>query len=983
VRKTIKIALAGRSSAQVSGTALFPGRMSTWRTPVAAAALLLSIGLASLDAHALALGRVNVQSALGEPLRAEIDVPDINADEAASLKAVVAGPDAFKAAGLEYNAALNNVQISLQKRPDGRSYLRLSSDRPMTEPFVDLILEASWASGRMVRDYTMLFDPPNIRAQTPPSPVTSPSVASAAPRTSVTARPVTSTAAPVYITEEPAQPTKRSPAPVQRATRTPKAERFEAPIPSAGDIIVKKGNTAAQLALRYKPAGISLDQMLVAMLSTNPDAFVNGNVNRLKAGVVLDMPTAATNAVSSSHTQARQMIVAQSKDFNEFRRRLAQGAPSTAAPTASRKASGSVQAKVEERKTNATAPDKLTLSKAAASAAKGTKEESIAKDKQAKDVAARTAELAKNLQDLTKFETATTATPKPATAAASATAGVAMATGGALGIPAPASSSAAMKAATPAITTASAALASANSAAAVIATKPAASAAVVAPKATASAGVVAPSVTAATTKSSSITAAAVAPAPQAPASVAKAPSAAPSLPIAEPSLVDSLLSNPVTLPAAGGLLALLAGFGAYRWRQRKKTDQKDSSFLESRLQPDSFFGASGGQRIDTSNTAAGSSVATGSSSMVYSPSQLDAAGDVDPVAEADVYLAYGRDLQAEEILKEALRMQPTRVAVHAKLLEIYAKRRDTKAFEGVAKEAYRITNGQGPEWDTARTLGREIDPSNNLYQSGSDASRAASASAKAGSVSAGGAAAAVAAAAAASTVSLAAKPASAAVAVVEPDVDFDLDLDFSTDDQSPVSSAKAAPDPYLATLSGRATPAATAHHPHLDSTPTHDEHHTTAMELRSEIDDPFDMGFDVPALPVITSSRDAVKLSGQDMDSFANSLSFSAKPAVTTPTISTTPMEMNTNAPSSANALEFDFGDLSLDLKTPNASAMSASVAVDAGVTGDPLETKLALAQEFREIGDDDGARSLAQEVAAEATGALKTRAQRMVADLS
>ncbi|MGA8516245.1 MAG: FimV/HubP family polar landmark protein [Burkholderiaceae bacterium] len=956
--------------------------MSTWRTPVAAAALLLSMGLASLDAYALALGRVNVQSALGEPLRAEIDVPDINADEAASLKAAVAGPDAFKAAGLEYSAALNNVQISLQKRPDGRSYLRLSSDRPITEPFVDLILEASWASGRMVRDYTMLFDPPNIRAQTPVSPVTAPSVASAAPRATVTARPVPSTAAPVYITEAPAQPAQRGSAPPQRTIRTPKAERVEAPIPILGEIVVKKGNTAAQLAGRYKPAGVSLDQMLVAMLNTNPDAFVNGNVNRLKAGVVLDIPSAVANAGSNSRSDARQMIVAQSKDFNEFRRRLAQGAPSTAAPTASRKASGSVQAKVEERKTNATAPDKLTLSKGAASAAKGVKEESIAKDKQAKDAAVRTAELAKNLQDLTKLGTTTTATAKPATAAASAAAGVALATGSALGMPAPASSSAATKAA---VTTASPALASASSAATAVTTQPAASANVVAPKSPASAGAVASSVSGAATKSSTVTAATVAPVPQAPASIAKAPSAAPTLPVAEPSLVDNLLSNPVTLPAAGGLLALLTGFGAYRWRQRKKADQKDSSFLESRLQPDSFFGASGGQRIDTNNTAAGSSVATGSSSMVYSPSQLDAAGDVDPVAEADVYLAYGRDLQAEEILKEALRMQPTRVAVHAKLLEIYAKRRDTKAFENVAKEAYKITNGQGPEWDTARTLGREIDPSNHLYQGVSDASRAASRSAKAGTSAAVGAAAV--AAAAVSTVSMATRPASAAAAaaVVEPDVDFDLDLDFSTDDQSHGSSTTAtAPDPYLATMpAGRATPATAAHHPHFNPTPTVDEHHTTAMELRSEIDDPFDMAFDAPALPVITSSRDAVKLSGQDMDSFANSLSFSAKPPVKTPTISTTPMEMNTNAAASANALEFDFGDLSLDLKTPSASAMSASVAVDAGITGDPLETKLALAQEFREIGDDDGARSLAQEVATEATGALKARAQRMVADLS
>ena len=183
---------------------------------------------------------------------------------------------------------------------------------------------------------------------------------------------------------------------------------------------------------------------------------------------------------------------------------------------------------------------------------------------------------------------------------------------------------------------------------------------------------------------------------------------------AEASLLDDLLDNPITLPAAGGLLALLAGFGAYRMRQRKKSAQVDSSFLESRLQPDSFFGASGGQRIDTSEAAGG---VTGSS-MVYSPSQLDAAGDVDPVAEADVYLAYGRDLQAEEILKEAMRTNPARVAVHAKLLEIYAKRRDNKAFENVANEAYGITRGQGPEWEAAAALGRDLDPANPLYQPG-------------------------------------------------------------------------------------------------------------------------------------------------------------------------------------------------------------------------------------------------------------------------
>ena len=108
------------------------------------------------------------------------------------------------------------------------------------------------------------------------------------------------------------------------------------------------------------------------------------------------------------------------------------------------------------------------------------------------------------------------------------------------------------------------------------------------------------------------------------------------------------------VPLAGlGLLALLLGYGGYRVvQQRRNKAPLDSSFLDSRANPDSFFGGSGGQRVDT----AGNDTTTGGSSLAFTTSQLDAGGDVDPVAEADVYLAYGRDLQAEEILKEAVRI---------------------------------------------------------------------------------------------------------------------------------------------------------------------------------------------------------------------------------------------------------------------------------------------------------------------------------------
>jgi pilus assembly protein FimV len=887
-------------------------RLSFWRTPVAAAALALALGLPALEAHALALGKVNVLSALGEPLRAEIEVPEINADEAASLKANIASGDAFRAAGLEYNPALKNAQLSLQRRPDGRSYFRLTSETPINEPFVDLILETTWATGRVTRDYTMLFDPSNLRAQSAPAP-TAPAGVSPSSTSPASVSPRTSTSPAV----------SQAPA---RAPRPP-AARAPAPAPAAesakpGSVTVKAGNTATQLAVRYKPAGISLDQMLVSMLTMNPDAFIDGNINRLKKGAVLEIPTTST-ASGVSEAQARQTITAQSKDFNEFRRRLAQGAPTASASGTGRKATGTVQTEVQERKPTAAAPDKLTLSKGAvgaagtASASKGMKEEAIAKEKAAKDAAARTAELSKNIQDLNKLGTSTVASAKPtapaATPAAVASApGIAVATGNST----PAVTSTVVKA--PTVTVAAAPVVTAT---------------------VASAATTSVAVAATTTAAEPATATAAPVVPAKP--VAKAPPPPPP----EPSFVDGLLGNPVTLPAAGGLLALLAGFGVYRMRQRKNAAQVDSSFLESRLQPDSFFGASGGQRVDT-NDAPNSASA---SSMVYSPSQLDAAGDVDPVAEADVYLAYGRDLQAEEILKEALRTNPSRVAIHAKLMEIYAKRRDSKAFETVAREAYAVTRGQGTEWDTAAALGREMDPGNPLYQpSGINDSLA---------VAGMGAAAAATAAFASSTIPQAAQAAAA------DDVDFDLD--FSMDEG-------------LVDAPQVAEPA------HTSTSPIHVQP-TVSMQAQAATPASVDLVFDTPALPDLTAS--AMNMSGSDRDSFANGLNFSNAPAVA-PSTPTAPMAM---APSASYApgvepLEFDLGDLSLDLPkaaAPVVSAAAASSAIDAGITGDPLETKLALAQEFREIGDDDGARSLAEEVAQEAVGALKARAQRMVAELS
>ena len=912
IADSVTLHLSAPASSPVLGS-----RMS-WRTPIATAALALVLGLATQDSLALALGRVNVLSALGEPLRAEIDVPEITAEEAASLRTSVASPDAFRAAGLEYNTALSNVQISLQRRSSGAAFLRVSSDRIINEPFVDLILEASWSSGRIVRDYTMLFDPANLRTAQAPAPSVTVPAASA----------MTSPVAPRAAT-----PTNVSPlasvVPAARPARSDKDKSTDQPVqavPKDG-ITVKSGDTAAALAARYKPSGVSLDQMLVSMLRASPDAFVAGNVNRLKSGAVIDMQTATGTAPSTLEAEARQTIVAQSKDFNEFRRRLAGSAPTTVASAPGRTAVGKVQANVSEPKAQATAPDKLTLSKG--SVAAKAKEDAIAKDKQAKENASRVAELSKNIQDLNKLGTTATvakpATPAAAPAATAAAPGVKVAGTGL----------------TPSVPDATATVAKITSpvATATVASVAAPVLPASAPTATAAAAVSTTSTATAATATSSMAAIAPASTPSVPAPVALAkPKAPPAPPPPEPTFLESLMDNPFVLPGAGALLAGLGGLAFWRYRQKKKAVQVDSSFLESRLQPDSFFGASGGQRVDTADSGNASGAG---SSMVYSPSQLDAAGDVDPVAEADVYLAYGRDLQAEEILKEAMRTNSSRVAIHVKLMEIYAKRRDTKAFESVAKEAFGLTQGAGPEWDAASALGREIDPSNPLYQAGNSIAGAG----LAGSVMTGGAAAMAATAAfsATRTVPQQAQP------IADTDFDLDLDLDFSVGNDD----LAAAPDDAGMLISPVSEP-------------------TVSLRVNPVQDPMVDFDMSEPA------ALDAIKLSEPDLASFSNDLNFDSSPA---PMVSapTAPMALKAG-PSEPAALEFDLGSLSLDL--PGSTAAAASDAIDAGVSGDPLETKLALAMEFRDIGDADGARSLVAEVVDEATGALKARATKMLADL-
>lgn len=417
----------------------------------------------------------------------------------------------------------------------------------------------------------------------------------------------------------------------------------------------------------------------------------------------------------------------------------------------------------------------------------------------------------------------------------------------------------------------------------------------------------------------------------------------------EAGFLSELTGNPLVVPAAGGLLALLAGFGALRWRQRKKHSSVDSSYLESRLQPDSFFGASGGQSVDTAEAA------PSGSSMMYSPSQLDAGGDVDPVAEADVYLAYGRDLQAEEILKEAMRLNPSRVAIHSKMLEIYAKRRDAKAFEVLACEVYALVQGSGPEWEHACQLGQELDPANPLYQPGgspplTDGTTQLDAGASPGM---------------ANTQPFANDPAPDSAPLGERALD--LDLDFSLDDP-PAQGTDAPADDNGLSFDVDGVPPVEAVQADVDFAPP-----PPAFEL-----DANDLSFDQPFEAASTQfepPREAPPVASEpetpDFElNFAEAPSPSSNEA--TQRMEAPVQSANPDVPS------FDLGDLSLDL----GEASAADPSLDDIPAGDPLETKLSLAAEFLAIGDTEGARSLAEEVLEEATGGLQAKAKAFLADL-
>ena len=809
--------------------------LNTFR--LAAAACLL----VPLMAQAAGLGRLTVQSALGQPLRAEVEVVSVQRGEQESLNARIAPPDAFRAAGIEFSAVMADIRVAVERR-DGRAVLRLTSTQPVNEPFVELLLELQWANGRLVREYTFLLDPVEYKA---------PKAVAVAPPPVIAERPVPAAPAPA----KPAAPAQPKP-----------AAAYE----------VKRGDTLSKVARENKAGDVTVNQMLVALYRANQSAFIRNNMFLMRSGHVLKIPERSA-ATAVDPAEATRLVREHSVEFDEYRRGLGAAvaaAPAKPTPPPEREAPGRIAPKPP-----AAAPkqpkDQIKLSKAEASkpatpsGRAAAEDDKVALNRALKESQSRVADLEKQIADLKKLielknQQLALIEQKSAGKPAAAT-------------PAPAP----------------------------VAPKPA-------PAAEPAKAAAAPAKPAAETPkpAAEVAKAPVQPAPAAPPAAPKTPPATakpkpppPPPPPPEVSLLDEFLENPVALGGLVGVLALLIGYGAWAWRRKKASQVRDEG-----------FGSIAAASAAPAAAQEPSAPAAAAQASAVEPSLEE----VDPIAEAEVYLAYGRDTQAEAILNEALAAEPDRLVLHAKLLEIHAQRKDKSAFERTALKIKGLTGGSGPEWDKATSLGRSIDPENGLYGSGPAVA--------------------------------APETATPAASAASPTLDFDIG-----GATSPGTTSDAAAQAVDFDIGGT-----TSEQPAAGGFKPSDTVVLSAQDMQAA-----KMDFDINA-------------AAQEQAPPKAAAAAPAAPAEPAPLDFDLDFDLGEDKAKPAAAPAADIGSLSLDVGAAGTPAPGAEV----DPKWQEVATKLDLAKAYQEMGDKSGARELLDEVMKEGDAAQQEEAKRVLAKL-
>ncbi len=247
-------------------------------------------------AWALGLGDIELRSALNQPFNADISLVSATAEELAGLRVSLASPDTFARYGLDRPAFLSGLEFSVTRDAQGRDVIRVTSRQSMTEPFVTLLIEASWARGRLLREYTVLLDPPVLL----PS--------QAAPAQVQPAETFAPQAGAGDIARPAQPPAAAAPQPAPAPVQPPAAQPAPAAAPARaadGTWTVQRAETLWSIASQLQPQGVTLNQTMVALYEANPQAF-DGNMNMLRAGAVLRIPDAQTLAGRSAAAASQE-----------------------------------------------------------------------------------------------------------------------------------------------------------------------------------------------------------------------------------------------------------------------------------------------------------------------------------------------------------------------------------------------------------------------------------------------------------------------------------------------------------------------------------------------------------------------------------------------------------------------------------------------------------------------------------------------------
>lgn len=248
-----------------------------------------------LTSHAFGLGKIDVMSALNEPFRAEIGLTALRPEEKDNLQVKMASEAEFTKAGLNRSMLLNQMQFDIIESA-GRSKILITSKQPIKEPFLDFLISATAGSGILIREYTVLLDPPE------------------------------------YVTAASRGTTQAVTIEATTSSEQSSTTRYQYAQSSGFDgssYSVKRSDTLWNVALKTRPGSdITVHQMMMALLKANPDAFTNQNVNGLKAGVTLQIPS-RNEITAMSSSAARAAFAEQNEAWNNRNRQTAAAVTTT------------------------------------------------------------------------------------------------------------------------------------------------------------------------------------------------------------------------------------------------------------------------------------------------------------------------------------------------------------------------------------------------------------------------------------------------------------------------------------------------------------------------------------------------------------------------------------------------------------------------------------------------------------------------------